>query len=103
VCRWLVPWAGVLALAALTSLSLTMPWARWLLAGAAALLIVAAVGWAWPERRTAPRLLAIPAYLISGNVAALLASIAALRGQRHATWEPTRRDTVAARRTKSAN
>ena len=36
-------------------------------------------------------MLAIPAYLVSGNVAALLASIGALRGQRHALWEPTRR------------
>jgi hypothetical protein len=91
VCRWLVPWAGVVALAALAALSLTMPWARWPLAGAALLLIAAAAGWVWPERRTAPKLLAIPAYLVSGNVAALLASIGAVRGARHATWEPTRR------------
>jgi cellulose synthase/poly-beta-1,6-N-acetylglucosamine synthase-like glycosyltransferase len=91
VCRWLVPWAGMLALAALAALSATMPWARWPLACAAALLIAAAVGWAWPERRAAPKLLAMPAYLVSGNVAALLASIGVLRGRRHATWEPTRR------------
>lgn len=91
VCRWLVPWAGVATLVALAALSVTMPWARWPLAAAAALLVAAAVGWAWPERRAAPRLLAIPAYLVSGNVAALLAAIGALRGQRHATWEPTRR------------
>jgi hypothetical protein len=91
VCRWLVPWAGVVALAALAALSLTMPWARWPLAGAALLLIAAAAGWVWPERRTAPKLLAIPAYLVSGNVAALLASIGAVRGARHAMWEPTRR------------
>jgi len=91
VCRWLVPWAGMLALVALAALSVTMSWARWPLGGAAALLVAAAVGWAWPEGRAAPRVLAVPAYLVSGNVAALLASIGALRGQRHATWEPTRR------------
>jgi cellulose synthase/poly-beta-1,6-N-acetylglucosamine synthase-like glycosyltransferase len=91
VCRWLVPWAGVLALGALGVLSVTMPWARWPLAAAAVLLAAAAVGWVWPAQRSAPRLLAIPAYLVSGNVAALLALVGALRGQRHATWEPTRR------------
>ena len=42
----------------------------------------------WSE---AARLFAIPAYLVSGNVAVLVASMGALRGQRHATWEPTRR------------
>ena len=102
LCRWLVPWAGVLALAALIALSLTVSWARWPLAGAAALLVAAAVGWAWPERRAAPRLLAIPAYLVSGNVAALLAAIGVLRGQRHATWEPTRRAATVPRQQDSA-
>lgn len=91
VCRWLVPWAGVVSLVALAALSVTMPWARWPLAGAAVLLVAAAIGWAWPGQRAAPRLLALPAYLVSGNVAALLASVGALRGQRHALWEPTRR------------
>jgi cellulose synthase/poly-beta-1,6-N-acetylglucosamine synthase-like glycosyltransferase len=97
VCRWLVPWAGVVAVAALGGLSLTVPWVRWLLAGAAALLVAAAVGWGWPERRAAPRLLAIPAYLVSGNAAALLATIGVLRGQHYATWEPTRRATAVPR------
>jgi cellulose synthase/poly-beta-1,6-N-acetylglucosamine synthase-like glycosyltransferase len=94
VCRWVVPWAGALALAALAALSVTMPWARWPLAAAGMFLIAAAIGWTWPERRVAPRLFALPAYLVSGNVAALVASIGALRGQRHATWEPTRRAAV---------
>jgi len=97
VCRWMVPWAGVLALGALGALSLMLPWARWLLGAAAVLLVAAVAGWAWPERSAAPRLLALPAYLVSGNVAALLAAIAVLRGRRHATWEPTRRVGAAAR------
>jgi len=102
VCRWLVPWAGVLALIALGGLSWTTPWARLPLVGAAVLLVAAAVGWAWPEQHAAPRLVAIPAYLISGNIAALLASIAVVRGQRHATWEPTRRGVAAPRTEESA-
>ena len=95
VCRWLAPWAALAALAALVVLSLTAPWARWLLGGVAAVGLVAAAGWTWPLGRVAARVLAIPAYLVSGNVAALLASIGALRGAHHATWEPTRRDGVA--------
>jgi len=97
VCRWLAPWAGLAALAALGVLSFTAPWARWLLGGFTAIIIAAAAGWTWPVGRVTPRLFAIPAYLVSGNVAALLASIGAMRGQRHATWEPTRRDAVAVR------
>ncbi len=97
VCRWLAPWAGLVALAALGVLSVTAPWARWLLGGFSAIIIAAAAGWTWPVGRVTPRLLAIPAYLVSGNVAALLASIGAMRGQRHATWEPTRRDAIPVR------
>jgi len=102
VCRWLAPWAGLAALAALGVLSLTAPWARWLLGGVAVIGIAAAAGWTWPVGRVAPRLLAIPAYLVSGNVAALFASIRAVRGVRHATWEPTRRDAVPGRHVESA-
>jgi len=101
VCRWLAPWAGLAALAALVVLSVTAPWARWLLGGVAVIGIAAAAGWAWPVGRVAPRLLAIPAYLVSGNVAALLASIGAVRGARHATWEPTRRDAAPVRQVES--
>jgi hypothetical protein len=102
VCRWLAPWAGLVALAALGALSLSVPWARWLLGGVAVIAVAAGAGWVWPDGRVAPRLLAIPAYLVSGNVAALLASIGAVRGARHATWEPTRRDGVVARQAESA-
>jgi cellulose synthase/poly-beta-1,6-N-acetylglucosamine synthase-like glycosyltransferase len=96
VFRWLTPWAAVLAGAALGVLSLSMPWVRWPLGGVALMVVAAGAGWVWPVSRAAPRLVTIPAYLVSGNAAALLASIGALRGQRHATWEPTRRDIVAA-------
>lgn len=96
VCRWLAPWAGLLVLVAVGALSFTVPWARWLLGGIAVITAAAAAGWAWPDGRAAPRPLAVPAYLVSGNLAAVLASIGAVRGRRHATWEPTRRDAVAA-------
>lgn len=95
VCRWLAPWAAVLALGALSVLSLSMPWARWALGGAVLILAATGAGWAWPVGRRAPRVFTVPAYLVSGNVAALRASIGAMRGQRHATWEPTRRDALA--------
>jgi hypothetical protein len=48
-------------------------------------------GWAWPPRRPAPRILALPAYVVSGVAAALHAWLFALRGRRSAVWEPTRR------------
>jgi glycosyltransferase involved in cell wall biosynthesis len=102
VCRWLVPWAALLSLGALVALSLTVPWARWMLGGVGAVLVAAAAGWAWPDGRVAPRPLAIPAYWVGGNVAALVASIGAMRGLRHATWEPTRRDAVTTHQPESA-
>jgi cellulose synthase/poly-beta-1,6-N-acetylglucosamine synthase-like glycosyltransferase len=102
VCRWLAPWAGLVALAALGALSLTVPLVRWVLGGIAVILVAAGAGWAWPDGRVAPRLVAIPAYLVSGNIAALVASIGAMRGRRHTTWEPTRRDAVAAHKAESA-
>jgi len=95
VCRWLAPWAAVLALGALSMLAVSVPWARWVLGGAVLILAAAGAGWAWPVGRGAPRVFTVPAYLVSGNVAALRALIGAMRGQRHATWEPTRRDVVA--------
>ena len=52
---------------------------------------LALAGWNWPERLVAPRAVALPAYLVSGNVAALHAWLSVLRGVRTAVWEPTRR------------
>lgn len=102
VCRWLAPWAGLLALAALGVLALTVVPARWLLAGVAAVFVAAAAGWVWPSARPVPKVFAVPAYLVGGNVAAIFAAIGAMRGLRHATWEPTRRDAVVARQAESA-
>ena len=90
LCRWLAPWTFLLAAAALVALA---PWRWWaaatlVLGGVAAL--VTAIGWMWPEGRL-PRLIALPAYAVSGNIAALQAWVRALGKQGTALWEPTRR------------
>jgi hypothetical protein len=103
VSRWLVPWAGLVGLAALAALSVTQPWARLLLAVSSVALAAALVGWAWPADRSAPRLLSMPAYLISGNVAALVASLRAIKGGAYATWEPTRRDGAVVQRSDASS
>jgi hypothetical protein len=52
---------------------------------------MAAAGWFWPEHRPMPRVLAIPAFAIAGNAAALVALVQAIGGRQDAVWEPTRR------------
>ena len=93
LCRWLVPWAlaGALGVVATLAVADRSTWAQVLLGGGAAVLALAFVGWRWPERRPVPRALALPAYLVSGTVAALSAWLLALRGVGTAMWEPTRR------------
>ena len=93
--RWLAPWG--LTLAALAWLWLAL--ALRSVAGTLVLLLpllLAAAGWVWPEHRRAPRIVTVPAYLVSGIVAALDAWLRALRGQLNPVWEPTRRTTVVA-------
>jgi glycosyltransferase involved in cell wall biosynthesis len=88
LCRWLVPWALVGVVGAVASLAGGRPW---LLAGLAAGVALAGLGWLWPEGRPMPRLLALPAYLVAGSAAGLHAWLRALRGGGTAVWEPTRR------------
>ena len=92
ICRWLIPHLGVLALAAAACLAPSVAWARWGLSAAALAGLCAAVAWWWPEGRRLPKLVALPAYVVMGNLAAFHASIRALRGERVPLWEPTRRD-----------
>lgn len=96
VCRWAAPWAAMLGLAGLLMLAPSQPLALAAAAGATAIAALALVGWYWPEGRKPPRLVSMPAFLVAGNVAVLHATIKALRGERHAVWEPTRRDTAPA-------
>jgi glycosyltransferase involved in cell wall biosynthesis len=91
VCRWLVPWALSAMLAALAALAVSAGWARGLLAAAAVLGVLAALGWVWRDRERMPRLLALPAYFAAGNVAVLHAWVRMLAGRAVPVWEPTRR------------
>jgi cellulose synthase/poly-beta-1,6-N-acetylglucosamine synthase-like glycosyltransferase len=94
VCRWLVPWALVLALGALGALAVTTLWARIALATAAGLSAVAAIAWARPAGESMPRLLALPAYFAAGNLAVLHAWLRFCAGRSAPVWEPTRRGVV---------
>lgn len=96
-CRWLVPWAGVLAFGTLSIAAVAEPWARLIVAIGALFGALAYIGWVWPEHTKAPRLLAVPAYLAAGNVAVLHAAVRALTGNLSPRWEPTRRETVGVR------
>lgn len=97
VCRWLVPWAALAALAAIASLAWTETWARWILAASGIGAVAAIIGWAWPEEKPTPTIFSLPAFLVAGNIAAIHATIRALRGHQNAVWEPTRRERVVAR------
>jgi len=94
VCRWLVPWAGLLGLGALVALATRHAWAPWLAGISAVVLGLAALAWWWPEGRRMPRLVALPGFVVAGNVAALHAAVKALRGELNPIWEPTRREGV---------
>lgn len=96
ICRWAVPWAGFASLIALAMLTPEFVVARWLLAAAVLATGLAAAAFTIPEGKKVPRLLGTPAYLVSGNVAALHSTIKAAHGDRNAVWEPTRREPAAA-------
>jgi len=92
LCRWLVPWASLLAVGAVGVLAPDSLWARAVLGAAVGVLALAAVGWWWPVGpRRVPRIFALPAYAVSGNVAALHAWLLAFSSMGTAVWEPTRR------------
>lgn len=96
VCRWVIPHVALPALVALPCLARTFWWARWGAGLAAGAGLCAALAWWWPEHRRLPKLVALPAYLVVGNVAALSASVRAIKGERTPVWEPTRREAVRA-------
>lgn len=97
VCRWLVPWAALVLLAAAGALAVASGWARAALAAAGALGLCAAIGWRWPEGVPMPRLLALPAYLLAGNAAVIHAWLRVLSGRLAPVWEPTRRSALPGR------
>jgi len=91
VLRWLVPWALVAGGVATAVLATAWSWAVAALAVGLLVLAAGGIGWLWPEERPMPRLLAMPAYAVSSTIAALSASIKAMRGELNPIWEPTRR------------
>ena len=94
--RWLAPWG--LALVGLGWLILAGALHSGLLLGVFLLpLLLAGGGWWWPEDRQAPRIVALPAYIVSGIVAALDAWLRAFRGEMNPVWEPTRRSAAVPR------
>lgn len=94
VCRWALPWAAMVAFVALAVLAPANSWALGLFAVGSLLLVLAAIGWLWAERAHVPRIFSIPAYLVVGNLSAAHAFLRAVRGERDALWEPTRRHVV---------
>ena len=91
LCRWLAPWALLLAALALGALAARQWWARAALGAGGAAVLAAAIGWMWPDGRAVPRLIALPTYAVSSTIAALQAWLRALGGDGTALWEPTRR------------
>ena len=94
LCRWLVPWAFPCAALALAALATGVGWARSALAALGLIAALASIAWRRWGGNPTPRVLALPVYLIAGNIAALHAWLVALRGARTAVWEPTRRETT---------
>jgi len=100
VARWLVPWAAVVAVAGVVLLTVQLGWA----AGAVVALGVAVgagatiAAWWWPATASLPKSIAVPGFLVMGNLAVLHATLNAIRGERQATWEPTRREREEPRR-----
>lgn len=97
LCRWLAPWMLLPAAAALAVLAPSHWWAAATLALGGAAALLTAMGWSWPDGRSLPRVIALPAYAVSGNIAALQAWIRALGGEGTALWEPTRRGVTSPR------
>ncbi len=95
VCRWLVPWTLAPALFGLALLALHSRLALVGLLLAVAAIILGVLGWLRAERHVLPRALAVPAFFLAGNVAAMHAALRFLDGNQDAIWEPTRRSETA--------
>ncbi len=94
ISRWLVPWLLLPAAAAIAVLSISAPWARFVIGAILLFALLGLVGWVWPRDRRMPRLFSLPAFAIGGNLAAMHAAVSALKGDPHPIWEPTRRETA---------
>jgi hypothetical protein len=95
VCRWIVPWALVGILGVMAAWAFTSVWAAGLLVAGAVLVVPGLMAWLRPDAVSMPRLLALPGYVVAGNVAALHAWVRVLTGRHASVWEPTRREAPA--------
>jgi glycosyltransferase involved in cell wall biosynthesis len=89
--RWLGFLTAPLALLGLALLATRWNWAQYLLAAAGAGLGVGLLAFAWPEGKAMPRPVSVMGYMVGAALAAILAWVKALRGERNPIWEPTRR------------
>lgn len=96
ICRWLVPATALCGLLGLAALAPNHSWARLLVAGAIAVLAVAAVGARWPDSRPMPRAISLITFGIAANLAVIHAFARVLAGREDHIWEPTRREGAAA-------
>ncbi len=91
LCRWLFYVALPFAIVGLLLLSVDHVIARIALALGLAVCALGMFALRWPRERKVPLLFALPGYALASNLAGVMAWWKFLGGERHATWEPTRR------------
>lgn len=91
LCRWLVPLTLPIGAVGLIATALGRPLAAWLLAITLAGMALSTIARRRADSSGLARKLALPTYLFMGSIAGLLAWWEAIRRQREAIWEPTRR------------
>ncbi len=91
LCRWLVPLLLPLSLVGLVLLAPRSNLAIVLLGLVAAGCVLGLVAARWPGNRNMPKPVAAWGYLMSSNLAGILAWFSAVRGKKNPFWEPTRR------------
>jgi cellulose synthase/poly-beta-1,6-N-acetylglucosamine synthase-like glycosyltransferase len=94
-CRWMVPWALLVATLGLGLVTPSHPWAPWLLAVVLAVFLMGIAGWMFGDGRRLPRPIQLSAFFVTANLAAMHAALRALNGAREPMWEPTRRESAA--------
>jgi cellulose synthase/poly-beta-1,6-N-acetylglucosamine synthase-like glycosyltransferase len=94
LCRWLASLFLPLGIIGLALLAWGSTWPRAVLAPLSLWIVLGLAALLWPASRRPPRIIAICGYVLLGSVAAVLAWAQALRGERGAIWEPTRRSQI---------